>query len=142
MARTLVVVNIIKVIKEYWEEEPSNSKNEIQNVLELRAKLQALGHLTQENLLQAQERQSHVYNRGTQLCTFSPGDKCLFYTPHLTPYCSPSGRALLKSHREQKKFTVRLLGSADLGHFRYTRSIPLNHGRRRFSLPSCRSVLR
>ena len=46
---------VLDVIKEYWEEGPSNSKNEIQYVLDLRAKLQALGHLTQENLLHAQE---------------------------------------------------------------------------------------
>ncbi|KAL7838516.1 hypothetical protein AOLI_G00269200 [Acnodon oligacanthus] len=75
---------ILDILKEYREEGPSNSKNEIQYVLDLRAKLQALGHLTQENLLRVQERQSRSYNTGAWLHRFSPGDKVLVLLPTLS----------------------------------------------------------
>ncbi|KAI5617023.1 hypothetical protein C0J50_23276 [Silurus asotus] len=52
---------VLDVLRENWEEGPSNAKNEIQYVLDLRAKLHTLGQLTMENLLQAQERQSRLY---------------------------------------------------------------------------------
>ncbi len=48
---------VLDVIKESWEEGPSNSRNEIQYVLDLRAKLHTLGRLSMENLLQAQDKQ-------------------------------------------------------------------------------------
>ncbi|KAL7832099.1 hypothetical protein AOLI_G00296470 [Acnodon oligacanthus] len=76
--------SVLDILKEYWEEGPSNSKNEIQYILDLRAKLQALGHLTQENLLQAQECQSRIYNRGARLCSLSPGDEVLVLLPTLS----------------------------------------------------------
>ena len=63
------------LIKENWEEGPSPSKNEIQYVMDLRAKLHTLGQLSRENLLEAQEHQQCLYNRGTKLRQFSPGDK-------------------------------------------------------------------
>ncbi len=68
---------VLDVIKESWEEGPSNSRSEIQYVLDLRAKLHTLGRLSMENLLQAQDRQTRLYNRGTQLRQFSPGDRVL-----------------------------------------------------------------
>ena len=69
------------IIKENWEEGPSPSKNEIQYVIDLRAKLHTLGQLSRENLLEAQERQQRLYNRGTKLRQFSPGDKVLVLLP-------------------------------------------------------------
>ncbi len=68
---------VLDVMKESWEEGPSNSRSEIQYVLDLRAKLHTLGRLSMENLLQAQDRQTRLYNRGTRLRQFSPGDKVL-----------------------------------------------------------------
>ncbi len=41
---------VFDVIKESWEEGPSNSRSEIQYVLDLRAKLHTLGQLSMENL--------------------------------------------------------------------------------------------
>ncbi len=72
---------VLDVIKESWEEGPSNSRNEIQYVLDLRAKLHTLGRLSMENLLQAQDRQTRLYNRGTRLRQFTPGDKVLVLLP-------------------------------------------------------------
>ncbi|XP_061920399.1 uncharacterized protein LOC133661276 [Entelurus aequoreus] len=72
---------VLDLVKESWEEGPSPSKNEIQYVMDLRAKLHTLGHLSRENLLQAQERQQRLYNRGTQLRQFSPGEKVLVLLP-------------------------------------------------------------
>ncbi|KAI2644928.1 Retrovirus-related Pol polyprotein from transposon 17.6 [Labeo rohita] len=66
---------VLGVLREAWEEGPSDSKNEIQYVLDLRTKLHTLGQLSMENLLQAQDRQSRLYNRGTRLRNFAPGDK-------------------------------------------------------------------
>lgn len=66
-------------IREAWEEEPSNSHSEIQYVLDLRAKLHMLGWLSMENLLQAQDKQSRLHNRGTQ--QFTLGDKVLVLLP-------------------------------------------------------------
>ena len=72
---------VLDLIKENWEEGPSPSKNEIQYVMDLRAKLHTLGQLSRENLLEAQERQQRLYNRGTKLRQFSPGDKVLVLLP-------------------------------------------------------------
>ncbi len=55
---------VLDVIKESWEEGPSNSRSEIQYVMDLRAKLHTLGRLSMENLLQAQDKQRRLYNRG------------------------------------------------------------------------------
>ncbi|XP_039463817.1 uncharacterized protein LOC120437327 [Oreochromis aureus] len=44
-------------------------------------KLHRLGRLSQENLLQAQQCQQSLYNRGTRLRQFSPGDKMLVLLP-------------------------------------------------------------
>ncbi|CAM4612755.1 unnamed protein product [Leuciscus chuanchicus] len=72
---------VLDVLRETWEDGPSNSKNEIQYVLDLRAKLHTLGRLSMENLLQAQDKQSRLYNRGARLRQFAPGDKVLVLLP-------------------------------------------------------------
>ena len=72
---------MLDLIKENWEEGPSPSKSEIQYVMDLRAKLHTLGKLSRENLLEVQERQQRLYNRGTKLRQFSPGDKVLVLLP-------------------------------------------------------------
>ncbi len=72
---------VLDVLRETWEEGPSESKNEIQHVLDLRTKLHTLGQLSMENLLQAQDKQSRLYNRGTRLRKFAPGDKVLVLLP-------------------------------------------------------------
>lgn len=56
---------VLDVIREAWEEGPSYSCGEIQDVLDLQAKLHTLGWLSMKNLLQAQDRQSWLCNRGT-----------------------------------------------------------------------------
>ncbi len=66
---------VLDVIRE------SNSHIEIQYVMDLRAKLHTLGRLSMENLLQAQDRQSRLYNRGTRERQFTPGDKVLVLLP-------------------------------------------------------------
>ncbi len=66
---------VLDVIRE------SNSHSEIQYVMDLRAKLHTLGRLSMENLLQAQDRQSRLYNRGTRKRQFTPGDKVLVLLP-------------------------------------------------------------
>ncbi len=50
-------------------------------MLDLRTKLHTLGQLSMENLLQAQDKQSRLYNRGTRLRKFAPGDKVLVLLP-------------------------------------------------------------
>ncbi len=72
---------VLDVLRETWEEGPSESKNEIQHVLDLRTKLHTLRQLSMENLLQAQDKQSRLYNRGTRLRNFAPGDKVLVLLP-------------------------------------------------------------
>ncbi len=72
---------VLDVIKESWEEGPSNSRSEIQYVMDLRAKLHTLGRLSMENLLQAQDKQMQLYNRGTRLLQFTPGEKVLVLLP-------------------------------------------------------------
>ncbi len=67
---------VLDVIKESWEEGPSNSRSEIQYVLGPPSKTPHVGAaLSMENLLQAQDRQTRLYNRGCE--QFSPGDKVL-----------------------------------------------------------------
>ncbi len=73
---------VLDVLRETWEEGPSESKNEIQHVLDLRTKLHTLGQLSMENLLQAQDKQSRLYNRGARLRNFTPGDSTCV-TPYL-----------------------------------------------------------
>ncbi|XP_057201512.1 uncharacterized protein LOC130561305 [Triplophysa rosa] len=72
---------VLDVLKETWEDGPSTSKNEIQYVMDLRTKLHTLGRLSMENLLQAQDKQSRGYNRGTNLRKFTPGEKVLVLLP-------------------------------------------------------------
>ncbi len=72
---------VLDVLRETWEEGPSGSKNEIQHVLDLRTKLHTLGQLSMDNLLQAQDKQSRLYNRGTRLRNFASGDKVLVLLP-------------------------------------------------------------
>ncbi|XP_061882687.1 uncharacterized protein LOC133633904 [Entelurus aequoreus] len=72
---------VLDLVKESWEEGPSPSKKEIQYVMDLRAKLHTLGHLSHNNLLQAQKRQQSLYNRGTQLRQFLPGEKVFVLLP-------------------------------------------------------------
>ncbi|XP_067306043.1 uncharacterized protein [Pseudorasbora parva] len=72
---------VLDVLREAREEGPSQGKNEIQYVLDLRTKLHTLERLSRENLLQAQDRQSRLYNRGTRLRKFSPGEKVLVLLP-------------------------------------------------------------
>ncbi len=79
---------MLDVLRETWEEGPSESKNEIQHVLDLRTKLHTLGQLSMENLLQAQDKQSRLYNRGTRLRNFAPGDKVLVLLCIGLLYCS------------------------------------------------------
>ncbi len=50
-------------------------------MLDLRTKLHTLGQLSMENLLQAQDKQSRLYNRGARLRNFTPGDKVLVLLP-------------------------------------------------------------
>uniref|UniRef100_A0AAQ4Q9F2 Gypsy retrotransposon integrase-like protein 1 n=1 Tax=Gasterosteus aculeatus aculeatus TaxID=481459 RepID=A0AAQ4Q9F2_GASAC len=88
---------VLDLLKEHWEEGPSLSKNEIQYVLDLRAKLHTLGELSRENLLQAQERQQRLYNRGARLRQFTPGEKVLVFLLPPQNY-SPSGKGPLWSH--------------------------------------------
>ncbi len=72
---------MLDVIKESWEEGPSNSSSEIQYIMDLRAKLHTLGRLPMDNLLQAQDKQTWLYNRGTRQRQFTPGDKVLVLLP-------------------------------------------------------------
>ncbi len=72
---------VLDVLRETWEDGPSDSRNEIQYVLDLRTKLHTLGRLSMENLLQAQDRQSRLYNQGTRLRKFAPGEKVLVLLP-------------------------------------------------------------
>ncbi len=74
---------VLDVIKESWEEGPSNSRSEIQYVMDLQAKLHTLGRLSMENLLQAQDKQMRLYNRGTRLRQFTPGEKVLVFTSNV-----------------------------------------------------------
>lgn len=66
---------VLDVIRETWEDRLSQSNNEIQSVMDLRTKLHTLGWLSMENLLQDQNKQSWLYNRGTNLHKFALGDK-------------------------------------------------------------------
>ncbi|XP_073764991.1 uncharacterized protein [Danio rerio] len=72
---------VLDVVREAWEDEPSNSKNEIEYILDLRAKLHTLGRLSTENLLKAQDDQRRRYDKGTKLRKFSQGDKVLVLLP-------------------------------------------------------------
>ena len=56
---------VLDLIKENWEEGSSDSKNEIQYVMDLRAKIHSLGVLSREHLHRAQESQRRLYDRGT-----------------------------------------------------------------------------
>ena len=72
---------VLDLIKETWEEGSSDSKNEIQYVMDLRAKLHSLGVMSREHLHQAQENQKRLYDRGTRLRDLTPGDKVLVLLP-------------------------------------------------------------
>ncbi len=87
---------VLDVIREAWEEGPSTCRSEIQYVMDLRAKRHKLGRLSMENLLQAQDKQSRLYNRGTRERQFTPGYKVLV----LLPTSSSNGNDRLWLHGE------------------------------------------
>ena len=72
---------VLELIKENWEEGSSDSKNKIEYVMDLRAKLHSLGVMSREHLRQAQENQKRLYDRGTRLRDLTPGDKVLVLLP-------------------------------------------------------------
>uniref|UniRef100_A0A8C5AIP4 Integrase catalytic domain-containing protein n=1 Tax=Gadus morhua TaxID=8049 RepID=A0A8C5AIP4_GADMO len=72
---------VLDLIKENCVEGSSDSKNEIQYVMDLRAKLHSLGVMSREHLHQAQENQKRLYDRGTRLRDLTPGDKVLVLLP-------------------------------------------------------------
>ena len=53
---------VLDLIKENWDEGSSDGKNEIQYVMDLRAKLHSLGVLSREHLHRAQESQRRLYD--------------------------------------------------------------------------------
>lgn len=61
--------------------------NKIQYVMDLRAKLHTLGQLSMENLLQAQGRQSWLYNRETKLSSLQREIKYSYYYQPPDPNC-------------------------------------------------------
>ena len=107
---------VLDLIKENWEEGPSPSKNEIQYVMDLRAKLHTLGQLSRENLLEAQEHHQRLYNRGTKLLQFSLGDKVLVLLP------TSSTKLLAKSHDEWGMLIMRCSGLIERGQNKSTTS--------------------
>ena len=90
---------VLDLIKEKWEEGPSPSRSKIQYVMYLRAKLHTLGQLSRENLLEAQERQQRLYNRGTK-DHFHWAIKSWYYSRHPALNYSPSGKDPSWSHDE------------------------------------------
>ncbi len=111
---------VLDVIKESWEEGPSNSRSEIQYVLDLRAKLHTLGRLSMENLLQAQDRQTRLYNRGMRLRQFTPRYLCYFQ--RLVQNYSQSGKDPLWSHGEWGSSITRSNERIGVMHVRFITS--------------------
>ncbi len=121
---------VLDVIKASWEEVPSNSRSEIQYVMDLRAKLHTLGRLSMENLLQAQDKQRRLYNRGTQLQQFTPGEKVLVLLPTSTskllakwqyrnaPRGGGAQPSLSPSRTQEKRSSGRIKSHARLGRNR------------------------
>ncbi len=97
---------VLDVLREVWEEGPSESKNEIQHVLDLRTKLHTLGQLSIDNLLQAQDKQSRLHNRATRLRNFALLHfweiKYLYYSPLLALNYLPSGKGPSRSYGVQE----------------------------------------
>uniref|UniRef100_A0A8C5FTF6 Integrase catalytic domain-containing protein n=1 Tax=Gadus morhua TaxID=8049 RepID=A0A8C5FTF6_GADMO len=72
---------VLDLIKENWKEGSSDSKNGIQYVIDLRAKLHSLGVMSREHLHQAQENQKRLYDKGTRLRNLTLGEKVLVLLP-------------------------------------------------------------
>ncbi len=63
---------VLDVLRETWEEVPSESKKEIQHVLDLRTKLHTLGQLSMENFFTGPGQAKPAIQSGdqiTQVCT-------------------------------------------------------------------------
>ncbi len=99
---------VLDVLREVWEEGPSESKNEIQYVLDLRIKLHTLGQLSMDNLLQVQDKQSRLHNRATRLHNFALWEiKYLYYSPLLALNYLPSGKGPSRSYGVQEISIMR-----------------------------------
>ena len=94
-------------IKENWEAGSSDSKNEIQYVMDLRAKLHSVGVMSREHLHQAQERQRRLYDRGTRLRDLTRGMSSLYCCPPLAPNYSRIGKGPLWSRGESGTWITR-----------------------------------
>ncbi len=112
-------------------EGPSESKNEIQHVLDLRTKLHTLGQLSMENLLQAQDKQSRLYNRGARLRNFTPGDKVLGLLPTSSSKLLAKWQGPFEVTRLGKGISImRWFERTGAGHIRFTTSTSLKNGTR------------
>ncbi len=120
---------VLDVLRETWEEGPSESKNEIQHVLDLRTKLHTLGQLSMENLLQAQDKQSRLYNRGTRLRKFAPGDKVLVLLPTSSSKLLAKWQGPFEVTRRVGDLNYEVVRT-DRGHVKSTTSISLKNGAR------------
>ncbi len=120
---------VLDVLRETWEDGPSDSRNEIQYVLDLRTKLHTLGRLSMENLLQAQDRQSRLYNQGC--VNLHREKKYLYCFLRLARKYSPSGKDPLRSHGELGILIMRWFVQTGMGHIRFITSTSSKSGVRR-----------
>ena len=98
---------VLDLIKENLEEGSSDSKNEIQYVMDLRAKLHSLGVMSREHLHQAQENQKRLYDRGTRLRDLTPGIRSSFCCPPLAPNYSRNDKGPSWSRGESGTWITR-----------------------------------
>ncbi|XP_075779191.1 uncharacterized protein LOC142827431 [Pelodiscus sinensis] len=72
---------ILDILREDWEAQSARCQGTVQYILQLREKLRRLGAYAKWNLLRAQTRQAHYYNRTAANRQFEPGDRVLLLLP-------------------------------------------------------------
>uniref|UniRef100_A0A803JM67 Gypsy retrotransposon integrase-like protein 1 n=1 Tax=Xenopus tropicalis TaxID=8364 RepID=A0A803JM67_XENTR len=72
---------LLDIAKETWEGQPTPFKSVIEHIDQMQDRITAVMPIVREHMVQAQEAQQRVYNRGARVRNFSPGDRVLVLIP-------------------------------------------------------------
>ncbi len=89
---------VLDVLRKTWEEGPSESKNEIQHVLDLRTKLHTLGQLSMHICYRPRTSRAGCTIGEPDYAILHREIKYLYYSPLLALNYLPSGKGLSRSH--------------------------------------------
>ncbi|XP_041440518.1 uncharacterized protein LOC121400717 [Xenopus laevis] len=110
---------LLDIAKETWEGEVTPYKSVIEHISQMQDRIAAVMPIVKEHMVRAQAMQQQVYNRGSRVRTFAPGDRVLVLVPtaeskFLAKWQGPfevmekSGEVNYKIHQPGKRKPVQI----------------------------------